>query len=324
MVKSHIQLNGEHKWCIRYKHFNITGFASSAAASRHFLHLRHMIRMNAHLMVNTAVVKEQYRRSLFGIRIQLSYCSTRFMHPPLYATQIKTELIRLVPALIGDAIVDADVQLREYLIQKVLPRSSIVIPERLRVKYRCNDIGILQKSSFKELYRMMHILEKMDGIIESRKATVVGYIPTNKEHCILFDDASKPDPTTRTKDDKKRGCSLIAPLNVIQMKLDKEKGWSRIPWEGNLLDASNGGEHSVASILPPGVFDYGPECPRCFAHLGVGISAWEKCSFCKLLNPGSAWSVRFHKTDENAWIQPNYTEEVEEEPLASDLLPYSR
>ena len=312
IVCSYIRFNPDDQWYILYKTFNLTGFASARAATRHYNYLRHMLRINAQLCLRSVGIKEQTRRHRFGIRIQVSYYCNRFLHHPLYPAQRKSELQQLMPHLSDDIIANPDVPLREYLMEKIRPHAAKVIADRLRIKYQRNDIDILRVVSFKELYRMMHIIEKAEGKIESRKGTVVGYFPASKEYHVLFDDTLKIQKK-RACDVTEKGGSLLSSVGLIQMELDTDKDWMRIPWDGTVLDTSNEGEHCVSSILPTGMFEYGPNCPRCFAHLGVGMNAWEICSMCNLTNPGSTWSDRLHKSDENAWIQPVYAEELEPE-----------
>ena len=102
--------------------------------------------------------------------------------------------------------------------------------------------------------------------IESRKATVVNYLPATQEHIIKFDDSNKQ----------------------FHVHLLREKNWKRIPWSNNVLDSTTkNGEISNDTYL-----SFGPDCPRCAAFLGVGAEAWSKCHICKLDEPGAClWSM---------------------------------
>ena len=94
-----------------------------------------------------------------------------------------------------------------------------------------------------------------------KKGTVVAYFPATKEHVVRFDD--KP--------------------NVFHFCLTKEKNWQRIPWDDNVLDSSDVGEHSLDASYT----SFGPDCPKCAAFLGVGAKAWSVCSMCGHNEPGA-------------------------------------
>lgn len=144
----------------------------------------------------------------------------------------------------------------------------------------------------------------------TRTGTVAGYLPSSEEHVILFDDElEKARASTRTQ--REFGClSWTVPPNFHHEDLFKQSDWVRIPWEGNKLDLTAPcGERMIDcnSMLPQ---RFGPECPRCFANLGIGTAAWSRCATCHLSEPGVLWSLRFSsmRSDENAWPQVHYAE----------------
>ena len=105
------------------------------------------------------------------------------------------------------------------------------------------------------------------GVPETNSnGTVICYFPATKEHVVKFDEQTQ---------------------QYYYFQLHKEKNWTRIPWNNNILDNSDIGEHSTNVSY----IDFGPECPKCAAFLGVGVNAWSKCSICSLNEPGSCmWS----------------------------------
>ena len=71
--------------------------------------------------------------------------------------------------------------------------------------------------------------------------------------------------------------------NVFHFCLTREKNWKRIPWDGNVFDTSDVGEHNTdASYI-----SFGPDCPKCAAFLGVGVKAWSVCHMCGHNEPGA-------------------------------------
>lgn len=110
-----------------------------------------------------------------------------------------------------------------------------------------------------------------------RKGTVVGYMPVSRIHKLQMDDSDV----------------------VVTMDLSKEDDWRRIPWGDNTVDelGKECGAHDYV--------DYGPECPRCFANLGIGVDAWARCSVCGLNEPGLMWSSRFSNLRSDVVYRPD-------------------
>lgn len=125
--------------------------------------------------------------------------------------------------------------------------------------------------SVKQKLTIPAIFRKVYGSSQAlkRKGSVVGYLPASQKHAVLFDDDNK----------------------IMEFDLIKDDHlWQRVPWPNNVLDSSELGEHQS---IPCSYINYGPECPRCFAFLGIGHQAWTFCSICRLNEPGAMWSTRF-------------------------------
>ena len=95
--------------------------------------------------------------------------------------------------------------------------------------------------------------------------TVIGYLPATRTHTIQWDGTNK----------------------TLSIDLTREKNWSRVPWPGNFVDRND------CEVSNSGYVDYGPDCPKCFAFLGIGEKAWARCQMCGLNEPGAMWSSRF-------------------------------
>ena len=113
--------------------------------------------------------------------------------------------------------------------------------------------SLTKNSTIPKLFKQVY----GDSQHKIRYGTVIGYMPAMQYHTILFDDNHA---TTNTD-------------------LLRENKWERIYWKNECA-----GEHYI---------DYGPDCPKCFAFLGVGKEAWSRCHMCGLNEPGAMWSTRF-------------------------------
>ena len=231
--------------------------------------------------------KEIDRMNLFGIRLQLT-TNGPFADAPIYPIQKKAELSRLIGKR-ADAVVAKDVTrtLHNELVELAVPH---VASDFTR--------DMLDKLSIQRLYAILNRAHPFSFAT----GTVVGYLPSSREHIILFDDASQR-PTILSS----RGQPYDAAKNVMHMDLLSDTSvWKRVAWQGNVLD-----DHAPSGERPlvqGGLLSYGPECPQCDEFLGVGAHAWTKCTQCGLMEPGAMWSKRIRsvRDDPHAWQQPSY------------------
>jgi hypothetical protein len=131
-------------------------------------------------------------------------------------------------------------------------------------------------------------------------ATVIGYLPETDEYAVMYDDV-----VARCSSRAAGSFAASPPVHMWDLVRDRHL-WSRVPWDGNVLDCEvEEGERPAEDNL---FAVYGPSCPRCQAALGVGAQAWAYCRVCSLHEPGTMWSLRFTalRNDPSVWPAPKY------------------
>ena len=246
---------------------------------------------------------------LFGIRVMFEY-SSLYRDSPVYDAQKRSELTRLTSKdTTSMSNTEVSSALRAKLVSllhgKVLSYISISLRDRLARQGCRSESDFLGKMTLKDLYATMAKVEP----IFYRLGTVIGYLPAVSEHVIEFDDAAKLNQLDISTD---KAHPHEASSHVIRTNLCRSSGWTRIPWDGNIFDStdllSERPDTNTSDVLLPDFPLFGPPCPKCFEHLGVGAQAWTKCVRCGLMEPGAMWSMRFAKHDPHAWNSVHYEE----------------
>lgn len=249
---------------------------------------------------------------LYGVRIELKYV---FAATPVYKTQKLEELVRLVPTTDCTATSSAmsiDRALRSALVDRVRASSPPFDNtwSKLCVKYgRVGVSDVLAHLTVAELYTQ---LRRCGEMAVWRTATVVGYLPSTEEHVVELDEALTP--TVLESADERLAHPYEASKHSFHIDLLRASNWRRIPWPGNVLEATSFmGECAADPALRHLPFvEFGPPCPQCFCPLGTGARAWTKCEQCGLMEPGASYGKRFTgiRNDPMAWKQATYDEEV--------------
>lgn len=249
---------------------------------------------------------EVQRMELFGIRLEMKTIGT-FQFAPTNRAQVVNELQRLTgrPSTEATPYKTLRTELKDELLHLASPHfDATTLPMSLKRKraLSASDTEALRSMSIPELYALLRRAKVQSELW--CPATVIGYFPCTQEHLITYDDSKMFSGASSWRAQPHDGDAI-----TIRMDLTTASNWRRIAWGGNALDPSHPeGEHQGTPSC--GIKTYGPQCPRCFDHLGVGAEAWTRCVSCFLMEPGAMWSKRFKtmRDDPNAWQQARYVE----------------
>lgn len=270
--------NSKLPWFIIYKRKRGKSFDDPKKAAEYFIENYALVKSSNWWEKPTANKSSIDGTALFGIRIEMSF-------------EVRT-CVPKTPSKKLEVMRDNNIDCTNLKAAREIGRSFKAFLE--------DAVGV-QSASLALLW------DKFTTQVTCRKGTVIGYLPASEDHVILFDDEAEKARSVVHKSGQFGVSSYIVQPKLVYQNLLKKKDWQRIPWENNVLDPGDptGERPATTSDIPQ---PFGPECPRCVASLGIGSSAWSRCSLCHLNEPGVLWSLRFTniRNDANAWPSVNY------------------